>query len=153
MIRVDDVSKSYGSLKVLEHFSLEIPSGQTTVLIGPSGCGKTTLMEMMNGLISPDSGTIYVGGKDIASEDPVNLRRRIGYVIQEVGLFPHYTVYENIALIPRLLKWEESRIRKRVEELIHLVHIPVDRLDKYPHQLSGGQQQRIGVARALAADP
>lgn len=153
MIRLENVTKTYGSLRVIDSLSMSIETGKLTVLIGPSGCGKTTLLEMMNGLIRPDAGEIWVGEENLKNTDVISLRKRIGYVIQEVGLFPHYTVFENIALVPRLLKWEESRIRDRVAELTELVNIPEDRLTKYPAQLSGGQQQRVGVARALAADP
>ncbi|GEM_PF-15185 len=153
MIRLENVTKSYGNLRVIDSLSMSIEAGKLTVLIGPSGCGKTTLLEMMNGLIPPDSGDIWVGNENLKNTDMISLRKRIGYVIQEVGLFPHYTVFDNIALVPRLLKWEESRIRARVAELTELVNIPNDRLNQYPAQLSGGQQQRVGVARALAADP
>lgn len=153
MIELQNINKNYGALKVVQDFSLTIPAREITVLIGPSGCGKTTTLEMINGLVKPDSGKIFVGGEDVETTDLIRLRRNIGYVIQEVGLFPHYTVYDNIALIPRLLKWDETRIRQRIEELLELVNILPDRLDKYPAQLSGGQQQRVGVARALAADP
>lgn len=153
MIRLQNICKAYGALTVIERLSMTIPSGEITVLIGPSGCGKTTLLEMINGLIPPDRGNIFIGEQNLREIDGISLRRRIGYVIQEVGLFPHYTVYDNIALVPRLLRWDEARIRNRVNELIELVNIPTDRLEKYPSQLSGGQQQRVGVARALAANP
>lgn len=153
MIELQKINKSYGSLKVVQNFSLTIPARGITVLIGPSGCGKTTTLEMINGLVKPGSGKIFVGGEDVETTDLIRLRRKIGYVIQEVGLFPHYTVYNNIALVPRLLKWDEDRIRQRINELLELVNILPDRLDKYPAQLSGGQQQRVGVVRALAADP
>jgi osmoprotectant transport system ATP-binding protein len=153
MIELQKVNKRYGSLIVVQDFSLVFPAREITVLIGPSGCGKTTTLEMINGLVKPDSGKIFVGGEDLETTDLIRLRRKIGYVIQEVGLFPHYTVYDNIALIPRLLKWDEKRTRQRINELLELVNILPDRLDKYPAQLSGGQQQRVGVARALAADP
>lgn len=153
MIELQKINKRYGSLKVVQDFSLTIPAREITVLIGPSGCGKTTTLEMINGLVKPDSGKIFVDGEDVETTDLIQLRRRIGYVIQEVGLFPHYTVHDNIALAPRLLKWDENRIRQRINELLELVNILPDRLDKYPAQLSGGQQQRVGVARALASDP
>jgi osmoprotectant transport system ATP-binding protein len=153
MIELQKINKSYGSLKVVQDFSLTISAREITVLIGPSGCGKTTTLEMINGLVKPDSGKIFVGGEDVETTDLIQLRRKIGYVIQEMGLFPHFTVYDNIALVPRLLKWDETRIRQRINELLELVNILPDRLNKYPAQLSGGQQQRVGVARALAADP
>ncbi len=153
MIELCHVTKSYGPLRVVDDLSIRFPAGKITVLAGPSGCGKTTTLEMINGLVRPDAGEIVVGGENIARTDLIALRRRMGYVIQEIGLFPHYTVFENIAIIPRLLKWEEKRIRQRVDDLRALINIPADALDKYPAQLSGGQQQRVGVARALAADP
>ncbi|RMG65058.1 MAG: ABC transporter ATP-binding protein [Calditrichaeota bacterium] len=152
-IVLENVTCRYGALEVFKQISLGIAPGQVTVLIGPSGSGKTTLLGLMNGMVRPQSGRVLVRGQDLARADLIALRRRIGYVIQEVGLFPHYTVYQNIALVPRLLKWEEARIRNRVEALLGLIRIPADRLNAYPDQLSGGQQQRVGVARALAADP
>ncbi|NIV72340.1 MAG: betaine/proline/choline family ABC transporter ATP-binding protein [Calditrichae bacterium] len=153
MINLHNISKWYDGINALDDLSLKIRNGEITVLIGPSGCGKTTTLEMINGLVKPDRGKIFIGKQNLLQSDLIKLRRRIGYVIQEVGLFPHYTIYDNIALVPRLLKWEEKRIHQRVRELLQLVNVPSDRLDKYPSQLSGGQQQRVGVARALAADP
>ncbi|MCE3590163.1 ATP-binding cassette domain-containing protein, partial [Escherichia coli] len=120
----------------------------------PSGCGKTTTMRMINRLIDPTEGRIIVNGEDVTKVDPVILRRHIGYVIQQVGLFPHMTIAQNIAAVPKLLGWDEVRIRSRTDELLHLVGLdPAEMLKRYPRQLSGGQRQRIGVARALAADP
>ncbi len=153
MIRLVQISKQFGKTPAVADFTLTIPAGKTTVLIGPSGCGKTTTLEMINGLTRPDSGKVYVGGLDISQVDLTALRRKIGYVIQDVGLFPHYTVRENIAVVPRLLKRPEAQIHSRVEEMASLVNLNPDILDRYPAQLSGGQQQRVGVARALAADP
>jgi len=153
MIELKNLIKSYGNLPVINDLSLKFPSGKITVLVGPSGCGKTTTLEMINGLVKPDRGMVLIDGQNIAESDIITLRRRIGYVIQEAGLFPHYTVFDNIALVPRLLKWDESRVNKRVTALLELINIPQNRLEKYPAQLSGGQQQRVGVARALAADP
>ncbi|MGE9126174.1 ABC transporter ATP-binding protein, partial [Escherichia coli] len=131
-----------------------VPEGSTVALIGPSGCGKTTTMRMINRLIDPTEGRIIVNGEDVTKVDPVILRRHIGYVIQQVGLFPHMTIAQNIAAVPKLLGWDEARIRSRTDELLHLVGLdPAEMLKRYPRQLSGGQRQRIGVARALAADP
>ena len=155
MIRLEKVSKRFasGSNAVL-NLTLEIPDGQTCVLIGPSGCGKTTTLRMINRLIDPDSGRILVDGADTQGVDPAALRLKMGYVIQQTGLFPHMTVGENVGTVPRLWKWHAERIRKRVDELLELVGLdPVEYRDRYPHQLSGGQRQRVGFARALAADP
>ncbi|HET7311035.1 MAG TPA: ATP-binding cassette domain-containing protein [Mycobacteriales bacterium] len=155
MIRLDRVAKRYpdGTVAV-EELSLDVPPGAIAVLVGPSGCGKTTTMRMVNRLVEPTSGRIFVGGDDVTAADPVKLRRNIGYVIQQVGLFPHQTVAANVATVPRLLRWERRRTRDRVDELLDLVGLdPAVHRDRYPHQLSGGQRQRVGVARALAADP
>jgi len=155
VIRLENVSKRFasGSNAVL-NLTLEIPDGQTCVLIGPSGCGKTTTLRMINRLIDPDSGRILVDGADTQGVDPAALRLKMGYVIQQTGLFPHMTVGENVGTVPRLWKWHAERIRKRVDELLELVGLdPVEYRDRYPHQLSGGQRQRVGFARALAADP
>jgi len=155
VIRLENVSKRFasGSNAVL-NLTLEIPDGQTCVLIGPSGCGKTTTLRMINRLIDPDSGRILVDGADTQGVDPAALRLKMGYVIQQTGLFPHMTVGENVGTVPRLWKWDAERIRRRVDELLELVGLdPVEYRDRYPHQLSGGQRQRVGFARALAADP
>ena len=155
MIRLDRVSKRYpdGTVAV-EELTLDVPAGAIAVLVGPSGCGKTTTMRMVNRLVEPTDGRIFVGGEDVTSADPVRLRRNIGYVIQQVGLFPHQTVAANVATVPRLLHWERRRTGSRVDELLDLVGLdPAVHRDRYPHQLSGGQRQRVGVARALAADP
>ena len=156
MIRLEGVSKTFDNAKAasVDDLSLTIAEGSTVALIGPSGCGKTTTMRMINRLIDPTGGRIFVNGQDITEADPVQLRRHIGYVIQSVGLFPHLTIGENIASVPRLLGWDRKRIKSRVEEMLDLVGLdPAEMLKRYPRQLSGGQRQRIGVARALAADP
>jgi osmoprotectant transport system ATP-binding protein len=138
----------------VDALSLDVAAGETCVLIGPSGCGKTTTMRMINRMIEPDAGTIEVNGRDVTHVDAIQLRRSIGYVIQQVGLFPHMTIAENIATVPRLIGWDASRIDRRVDELLALVAMePSHYRDRYPRELSGGQRQRIGVARALAADP
>jgi osmoprotectant transport system ATP-binding protein len=148
------VSKSYGSTRVVADLSFKVPAGQICVLVGPSGCGKTTSLKMVNRLVEATSGEILIGGRDVMKQDPIDLRRGIGYVIQQVGLLPHLTVADNIAIVPRLLGWDKARIRDRVEELISLVGLDVARYRaRYPGQLSGGERQRVGVARALAADP
>ena len=155
MIRLEGVTKRYGNGQVAVHaLDLEIGDGEVCMLIGPSGCGKTTTLKMINRLIEPSGGRILLDGEDVTSADPVNLRRRMGYVIQQVGLFPHETVGENIATVPRLVGWPRDRIRTRVDELLDLVGLePGTFRDRYPHQLSGGQRQRVGVARALGVDP
>jgi osmoprotectant transport system ATP-binding protein len=153
---MDHVTKRYtqGGAASVDDLSIAVPEGTTTALIGPSGCGKTTTMRMINRLIDPTEGKIIVNGEDVTKVDPVNLRRHIGYVIQQVGLFPHMTIAQNIAAVPKLLGWAEAKIKSRTEELLHLVGLdPREMLKRYPRQLSGGQRQRIGVARALAADP
>ena len=155
MIRLDGVSKRYadGTLAVGE-LTLEVAEGEVCVLVGPSGCGKTTTMRMINRLIEPTAGRIYLDGQDVTDADPVELRRRIGYVIQQVGLFPHETVAQNIATVPRLLGWDRRRIAARVHEMLEVVGLEPDLFaSRYPSELSGGQRQRAGVARALAADP
>jgi osmoprotectant transport system ATP-binding protein len=155
VIRLENVTKQFpgGSNAVLD-LSLDIPTGQTCVLIGPSGCGKTTTLRMINRLIDPDRGRILVDGEDTSRTDPAHLRLRMGYVIQQTGLFPHMTVGENVATVPRLWQWDKARIKVRVEELLQLVGLdPGQYRDRYPHQLSGGQRQRVGFARALGADP
>ena len=155
MIRLDHVSKRYpNGLLAVDELSLEVPEGEICVLVGPSGCGKTTIMKMVNRLIEPTAGRIYLDGDDVTRVDPVKLRRRIGYVIQQIGLFPHMTIADNVGTVPRLLGWDRARIRMRVDELLALVGLdPVQFRDRYPEQLSGGQRQRVGVARALGADP
>ncbi|MDR7145095.1 ABC transporter ATP-binding protein [Rhizobium sp. BE258] len=156
MIRMENVTKRYGESTApsVDNLTLDVPEGSTVALIGPSGCGKTTTMRMINRLIEPTEGRIFVNGENVTEADPVKLRRHIGYVIQNVGLFPHMTIGENVAAVPNLLGWEQARTAKRVDELLDLVGLdPGEMLKRYPRQLSGGQRQRIGVARALAADP
>ena len=154
MLRLDDVTKRYGDTIAVDHLSLDVGEGQVCVLVGPSGCGKTTTMKMVNRLIEPTSGRIELDGEDVLRLDPVVLRRRIGYVIQQVGLFPHETVAENVATVPRLLGWDRKRVKARTAELLELVGLDPARFGRrYPHELSGGQRQRVGVARALAGDP
>lgn len=148
------VSKSYGAKKAVDEFSLMANAGELLVLIGPSGCGKSTCLKMINRLVKPDTGSILVDGFNIADLPIVEHRRRIGYVIQQVGLFPHWNVADNIATVPRLLKWNADRVLRRTKELLDLVGLPPDHYAKaWPNQLSGGEAQRVGVARALAADP
>jgi osmoprotectant transport system ATP-binding protein len=155
LIRLEAVRKQFPNGTVAVHgLTLDVPDGELVVLVGPSGCGKTTILRMINRLIEPTSGRIYLDGNDVTHGDPVELRRRIGYVIQHVGLFPHQTIGNNVATVPRLLGWDKARITARVDELLALVGLePTRYRDRYPNQLSGGQQQRVGVARALAADP
>jgi osmoprotectant transport system ATP-binding protein len=156
MISLHGVSKSFprGSAPVVDRLDLHVPAGATCVLIGPSGCGKTTTLRMTNRLIEPSAGRILIEGEDVTQTNPVRLRRRIGYVIQQVGLFPHMTVAENVATVPQLLRWPPAQIRHRVDEMLNLVGLdPSQFMSRYPRQLSGGQRQRVGVARALAADP
>jgi osmoprotectant transport system ATP-binding protein len=157
VVAFEHVTKRYGgpdAPPAVTDLTLTIPAGEVCVLVGPSGCGKTTTMKMVNRLIEPTSGRITIGGDDVMSLPPVELRRRIGYVIQQVGLFPHLTIGDNVGVVPRLLSWKASRIRERVDELLELVGLePATYRDRYPNELSGGERQRVGVARALAADP
>ena len=154
-IRLDEVEKRFSDSgePAVRTLSLEIPRGSTVALIGPSGCGKTTTLRMINRLIRPTAGRIEIGGVDVSTQPDAQLRRGIGYVIQEVGLFPHRTISQNIATVPKMLGWDKARIRERIEELVDLVGLDHEMLPRYPDELSGGQQQRVGVARALAADP
>ena len=157
VVELDHVTKRYGppgTAPAVNELSLTIPAGEICVLVGPSGCGKTTTMKMINRLVEPTSGRLTIDGRDVLQIPPVELRRGIGYVIQQVGLFPHMTVGANTAVVPRLLRWPEARIRARVDELLDLVGLdPAAYRDRYPSELSGGERQRVGVARALAADP
>lgn len=154
MIKFENVSMAYGATDVLHDISMEIKEGQLAVLIGPSGCGKTTSLQLINRLIDPTKGKISIGGVDIKTTDPVTLRRGIGYVIQEIGLFPHMTIEQNIEIVPRLLKWPPEQRKKRTLELLELVGMDPDKyLGRYPSDLSGGQKQRIGLLRALAIEP
>ncbi|HET7054381.1 MAG TPA: ABC transporter ATP-binding protein [Solirubrobacterales bacterium] len=154
-VRYENATKRYGnsSEAAVEQLDLEVPSGEVCVLVGPSGCGKTTAMRLVNRTVELSEGDVLIGGESVRDRDPARLRREIGYVIQQVGLFPHRTIAENIATVPRLLGWKKERIQTRTEELIELVGLEAELAERYPAQLSGGQQQRVGVARALAADP
>lgn len=154
MVRFENVKKAYNDVTVIEDLNLHIKEGQLVVLIGPSGCGKTTTLKMINRIIEPTSGSIYIDGEDITKVNPVMLRRKIGYVIQQIGLFPNMTIAQNVEIVPKLLGWPADKRRKRTEELLHMVDMsPEQYADRYPSELSGGQQQRIGVLRALAAEP
>ncbi|MEV4543043.1 ABC transporter ATP-binding protein [Micromonospora echinaurantiaca] len=154
-ITLEGIRKRYpDGTEAVRELSLDIKAGELVVLIGPSGCGKSTVLRMINRLVEPTGGRILLGDEDVTRADPVRLRRRIGYVIQNVGLFPHQTVSANVATVPRLLGWPRERSRRRVDELLELVGLdPAQFGRRYPHELSGGQRQRVGVARALAADP
>jgi osmoprotectant transport system ATP-binding protein len=154
-IAFDNVSRSYedGRVRALDGVSLSVEEREFLAVVGPSGSGKTTLLQLINRLAEPSSGTVEVEGEDVRAADPIALRRRIGYVFQGVGLFPHMTVAENIAVTPRLIGWDARRRSTRVDELIDLVRLARDQRERYPHQLSGGERQRVGVARALAAEP
>ena len=154
MIRFENVSKYFEETQVLQDLNFQIDEGEIVCLIGPSGCGKTTTLRLVNRLIEPSSGKIYIQDKDISNIDPVELRRSIGYVIQQIGLFPHMTIEKNISVVPRLKGWKEKDYCKRVDELLEMVGLDPNVYKKrYPAELSGGQQQRIGVIRALAANP
>jgi osmoprotectant transport system ATP-binding protein len=154
MIELRNVSKLFGQTRAVDDISLSVQTGELCVLVGTSGCGKSTTLRMINRLIAHSAGSIRIDGRDIEQIDPQQLRRGIGYAIQSTGLFPHWTVARNIAVVPRLLGWPAARIRQRVEELLQLLELaPAEFAGKYPHQLSGGQAQRVGVARALAGDP
>lgn len=153
MIAVHEISKVYNDKNVVDHVSFEVKKGETLVLLGTSGSGKTTTLKMLNRLVPPTAGSIHIDGEDIMAEPPEKLRLRIGYVIQNIGLFPHYTVAENIATVPVLLNWEEDRISERIASLLRLMGLPQEMAERYPSELSGGQKQRVGLARALAADP
>ncbi|NVM64865.1 osmoprotectant transport system ATP-binding protein [Mucilaginibacter sp. SG538B] len=153
MIKVDKVSKYFGGVKAVDGVSFEVEEQENLILLGTSGCGKTTTLKMINRLIEPTQGSIYIHGKNIMEQQPEILRRGIGYVLQNNGLFPHYTVAENIAVVPNLLKWDKQKTEKRTAELMEKLHLDASYLNIYPNELSGGQQQRIGLARALVSDP
>jgi osmoprotectant transport system ATP-binding protein len=154
MIRISSLTKTFDGLKAVDQLSFDVSEGETLVLLGTSGCGKTTTLKMINRLIEPTKGTVYINDLDIRKQNPQTLRKKIGYVIQNIGLFPHYTIEQNISIVPRLLHWKEADIQLRTRELLTLVGLePELYLYRYPEELSGGQQQRIGLARALAADP
>jgi len=155
-IRLENLTKQYPNTAkpAVSNFNLTIPAGECVVFVGPSGCGKTTTMKMINRIIEPTSGKIFIGGEDVTNTPAHELRRNIGYVIQQIGLFPHLTIADNVATVPQLLGWDKAKTRARVNELMELVGLdPAEYGSRYPKQLSGGQQQRVGVARALAADP
>ncbi len=154
MLRFEHVSLSYGNQTVLKDINFEVQDGQFAVLIGPSGCGKTTTLKMINRLIKPDSGHIYLNGQDVTTADPYDLRRHIGYVIQQIGLFPNMTVEQNICVVPKLLNYPKEKFEPLVRELMNMVDMPYEQYaHKYPSEMSGGQQQRVGILRALAASP
>jgi len=154
-VRYDEATKLYrgSSEPAVDHLSLEVPAGEICVLVGPSGCGKTTAMRMVNRTVEISEGDVLIGEHSVRDREPAQLRREIGYVIQQVGLFPHRTITQNIGAVPQLLGWDKDRIRARSAELLELIGLDPELGDRYPSQLSGGQQQRVGVARALAADP
>jgi len=155
MIEVSNLTKEFNGIKAVDNISFSVKKGETFVLLGTSGCGKTTTLKMINRLVEPTSGEMRIEGRKTLEEEPTKLRKQIGYVIQNIGLFPHYTVEQNIAVVPQLLKWDRNRIRNRTNELLELVGLvpPEDFLKRHPEELSGGQQQRVGLARAFAADP
>ncbi len=154
MVKLQNLTKTYNDTIVVDNLTLEIEKGQFVVLIGPSGCGKTTTLKMINRLIEPSAGSIFIDGEEVSRINPVLLRRKIGYVIQQIGLFPNMTIAQNIEVVPRLLKWPAEKRRKRTRELLKLVDMdPEVYMNRYPNELSGGQQQRIGVLRALAVEP
>jgi len=153
MIKVDGISKQFGKVKAVDDISFEVQPGENLILLGTSGCGKTTTLKMINRLIDPTGGSIYINNQNIFEQQPEVLRRGIGYVLQNNGLFPHYTVAENIAIVPQLLKWDKKKTENRTVELMEKLHLDKRYLHVYPNELSGGQQQRVGLARALVSDP
>ncbi|WP_267402501.1 MULTISPECIES: ABC transporter ATP-binding protein [unclassified Chryseobacterium] len=152
MITVESVSKNFNGKKAVDNISFQANDKEVIVLLGTSGCGKTTTLKMLNRLIEPDAGAIFIDGKNILEQKPEEIRRGIGFVMQHSGLFPHYTIQQNIAVVPDLLKWDRKKTKRRTQELIHKLHLPEDILNRFPNELSGGQQQRVGIARALIAD-
>lgn len=154
VIYFEGVSKGYSNNLILNDFNLKINKGEFLTIIGSSGCGKTTMLKLINGLLTPDSGKVYVNGEDILKVNQIQLRRKMGYVIQGIGLFPHMNIRKNIAYVPNLIKKDDkSKIKSKVEKLIKVVGLSEEMLDRYPSELSGGQRQRVGLARALAASP
>jgi len=154
LVQFQNVTYSLPNTTIISDLNLTVERGETLVLLGESGCGKTTTLKLINRLLTPSSGEVQVEGKSTTAWDPIELRRRIGYVIQEGGLFPHFTIARNVGLVPALSGWDEARINERVREMLNLVGLDPDRFaERYPRELSGGQRQRVGVARALAADP
>ncbi|HZY35414.1 MAG TPA: ABC transporter ATP-binding protein [Mucilaginibacter sp.] len=153
MIKVQQLRKHFGKVKAVDDISFEVKEHENLILLGTSGCGKTTTLKMINRLIEPSAGNVLIDNKNISEQQPEILRRGIGYVLQNHGLFPHYTVAENIAIVPQLLQWDKKRTERRISELIEKLHLTKDQLRAYPGELSGGQQQRVGLARALVVDP
>ncbi|MGI8640960.1 MAG: ATP-binding cassette domain-containing protein [Pyrinomonadaceae bacterium] len=154
IVEFRNVNFQIGGTKILDNLNLQINKGETLILLGESGCGKTTTLKLINRLIEPTSGEVLVEGKSTLDWDAIKLRRRIGYVLQEAGLFPHFTIKRNVALVPELENWEKEKMRERISELLELVGLNPNKFaDRFPHELSGGQRQRVGVARALAANP
>jgi len=154
VVELRNIGYTIGGNKILDDLNLQIAPGEILILLGESGCGKTTTLKLINRLIEPTEGEVFVEGKPNSSWDPIELRRHIGYVLQEAGLFPHFTVAENVSLVLRLNGWDENKKRERTDEMLDLVGLdPARFADRFPHELSGGQRQRVGVARALAADP
>ena len=153
-VEFHEVRKAFGGRPVLDGFTLTVEAEETIALIGPSGCGKTTALKLVNRLLDADAGRVLVQGRDVAGEDPISLRRKLGYVIQEGGIFPHWDVRANVEVVPRMLGWDEERRARRCREVLAMVNLPAEEFGpRRPRQLSGGQRQRVGVARALAADP
>ncbi|MDN5698489.1 MAG: ATP-binding cassette domain-containing protein, partial [Rubrobacter sp.] len=155
MIRLDNITKNFPGQQepAVNDLCLEVPEGEICVFVGPSGCGKTTTMKLINRIIEPTSGNIFLEGEDVTAVNPDQLRRRIGYVIQQIGLFPHMTIADNISVVPKMLGWDKQRVSERVDELLEMVGLPTEYRKRYPKELSGGQMQRVGVIRAMAADP
>jgi osmoprotectant transport system ATP-binding protein len=153
MIKAENLVRKFGAAIAVNNISFEVKEGENLILLGTSGCGKTTTLRMVNRLIEPDSGTVFINGTDIRTQPPEELRRGIGYVLQHHGLFPHYTVAENMAIVPRLLKWKTEAVRKRAAELFQQLNLDPTLADSYPASLSGGQQQRVGLARSLMVNP
>lgn len=153
MIKATNLVKQYGPTKAVDQVSFEVATGQNLILLGPSGCGKTTTLRMINRLVMPDSGELFINGIDVMKQPAAQLRRGIGYVLQHHGLFPHYTVAENVAIVPKLLKWEAQKTKARAAELFTKLNLDQSLINKYPSALSGGQQQRVGLVRALMVNP
>src|SRR5687768_9633927 len=153
MLELVNVAKSFAGTQVLQPTTLRLAAGQTTVLIGPSGCGKSTLLRIMIGLVEPDQGQVLFDGQPVTPANIMEVRRKIGYVIQDGGLFPHLSARDNVGLLARHLGWDKPRIDARIAELAELTRLPIEALDRYPAQLSGGQRQRLGIMRALVLDP